>query len=264
MRRLKESTLQRMLERHKRWLDNDGASGQPMPRNAKGALARRAEFFLKDLTRVNFSNQDWSYAVFQECDLDDAEFWRADLQGTYFDRCDLPRASFVEATCYKTRFDKCRLRDANFSEAYLIDADLTHAMLQGAIFSRADLFGTRGNGNEVISFKVEDLDVCMIQGRVFVNTLAIAAADWSCIDWNASLHEAGELPSVLEMWQRWHRVVWQMYTKAFQPDDGPTSEDVGVIPHRSFPPLRRILTRGELDAPVQFTPAQDVSQESLV
>jgi hypothetical protein len=86
---------------------------------------------------------DGRYASFYDADLEDVYFNGSNLQGAVFQDADLDNANFgTDGIGY------CRVHSegADFTDASLEDADLTNAYLDGAIFDGADLSGAKLSG----------------------------------------------------------------------------------------------------------------------
>jgi len=94
----------------------------------------QADFSKADLRRVIAPKSVW-----EESNLDGADFQQADLNG----------ARFCQATLCNSHFDRCLLKGSVFEDAVLTNARLTNADLMGAIFDRADLSGAILEGSNL-------------------------------------------------------------------------------------------------------------------
>ena len=118
---VKPSTIAKILEKHKHWLNKDCADWYMMRANLSGA----------NLSGADLSGTDLSGADLSGANLSKAYLFNADLYGA-----NLFRASLIEANLARASLIK-----ANLSGADLSGADLFGANLFGVDLSRANLFG---------------------------------------------------------------------------------------------------------------------------
>ena len=116
--------LSKILELHKKWINNEPGGKQANLRGAdlwkadlRRADLRRADLWKADLRIADLRRADLRGAYLGEADLWRADLWRADLR-----RANLRRADLGEAN----------LGEANLGEANLRGADLRIANLKGA------------------------------------------------------------------------------------------------------------------------------------
>ena len=114
MEKLTQEQINKILEGHKHWLNED----------CKGWETMMADFSSCDLSDADLSYANLSYANLRYSNLRDANLRDADLSGANLSGADLSYAT---------------LRDANLRDANLSDADLSYSNLSGANLSDADL-----------------------------------------------------------------------------------------------------------------------------
>ena len=114
MKKLTQKQINKILEGHKHWLNED----------CRGWETMMADFSSCDLSGANLSDANLSGANLSGANLRYANLRGADLSGAYLRGADLSGAY---------------LRDAYLSDAYLRGADLSGANLSGADLSGANL-----------------------------------------------------------------------------------------------------------------------------
>jgi outer membrane protein OmpA-like peptidoglycan-associated protein len=97
----------------------------------------------KDMSRGNFSNQDFSNVTFQNVDGSRSNFSGANFSGAVFINSDFSRANFSGANLSHTRFQNVELSRATlnntcFPYAKIINSDLSRARLNGAVLIGTD------------------------------------------------------------------------------------------------------------------------------
>ena len=112
---MKTMLTQEILEKHKKWLDDEDGGERA---NLRGANLRDADLRGANLRGANFWDADLRGA-----NLRGANFWDADLRGANFWDADLRGANLRDAN----------LRDADLRDADLRDADLSNC--QGLLSS---------------------------------------------------------------------------------------------------------------------------------
>ena len=115
-----QEELNKILENHRHWLNEDCDGWEGMRANLYEANLRGANLRGADLRRANLS--------------------RANLYGANLGEADLSRANLYEANLHRAN-----LYEANLGEADLGGANLYEANLGEANLSRADLRGAKGN-----------------------------------------------------------------------------------------------------------------------
>ena len=114
MEKLTQEQINKILEGHKHWLNED----------CKGWETMMADFSSCDLSDADLSYANLSYANLRYSNLSGANLRDANLSGANLSYADLSDAT---------------LRDANLRDANLRDADLSYSNLSGANLSDADL-----------------------------------------------------------------------------------------------------------------------------
>ena len=108
--------INKVLELHKKWLNNDEGG-----------------------EHANLSNADLSYADLRDTDLSNADLSYADLSGANLGDANLSGANLSGANLSGANLSDADLRYANLSDANLSGANLSGANLSGANLSDADL-----------------------------------------------------------------------------------------------------------------------------
>ena len=130
---MEQAELKEILEKHKKWLNNEEGGEKA---DLSGAYLSGADLSGADLRRADLSGANLSCADLRGADLRRADLSYADLSGADLRRADLSGANLSCAD----------LRGADLSGAYLSYADLScadlrRADLRGASLRRADLRG---------------------------------------------------------------------------------------------------------------------------
>ena len=115
-----QEELDKIIEQHQHWLNEDCEGWENMRADLSGADLRGA-----DLSEADLSNADLSEADLSGADLRGADLSEADLSNADLSEADLSNAD---------------LRGADLRGADLRKADLSWADLRGAVFSVADKF----------------------------------------------------------------------------------------------------------------------------
>ena len=114
MKEVTRETLNKILEEHKHWIDEDCKNWEEM--------------------RADLRNADLHYANLRGADLHNADLRGTNLRGANLRGADLSGAYLSRANLYNAD-----LRDADLRDADLRGADLRGAVLRSADLSRADL-----------------------------------------------------------------------------------------------------------------------------
>ena len=133
MTELTREKLNKILEEHKHWIDEDCKNWEEMRADLRGANFHGADLHNADLSGANLLNADLRGANFHGADLHNA-----DLRG----------ANFHGANLYNAY-----LRGADLHNAYLSGANLLNADLRGADLHNADLSGANLLGADLRSAK---------------------------------------------------------------------------------------------------------------
>ena len=129
MKKLTQKQINKILEGHKHWLNED----------CKGWETMMADFASCDLRGVDLSYANLSGATFRDANLRDANFRDANLSYANLSYATLSGATFRDANLRDANFRDANLSDANFSGANLSDATFRDANLRNADFSGANL-----------------------------------------------------------------------------------------------------------------------------
>ena len=117
MKKLTQEQINKMLEEHKHWLNED----------CKGWETMRADFSSCDLRNANLRNANLSYS-----DLSYSDLRYANLSGANLRDADLCDADLRNADLRYANLSGANLRYANLCDAYLSGANLRNADLRGA------------------------------------------------------------------------------------------------------------------------------------
>ena len=133
-------SLEDILEKHKRWLNNEGG--------------KRADLMSVDLRSVDLSDVNLRSANLINADLTGADLTGADLSGSDLELANLSNAILIGAV----------LRSSNLNYSVLIktdltDADLTVAKLNGAILMNVKLNGANLNFTDLAGAKLSEADL---------------------------------------------------------------------------------------------------------
>ena len=115
-------SLEKLIESHKKWLDNEKSGKQLILENA-------------DLSYANLIGVDLSYANLRRTDLEGADLENANLENADLENADLIYTNLENADLRFTN-----LKNANLYNAYLKNADLRKANLIGANLYDANLY----------------------------------------------------------------------------------------------------------------------------
>ena len=126
MTELTREKLNKILEEHKHWINEDCKNWEEMRADLHNADLRDAYLHRANLYRAN---------------LRDADLHNADLSGADLHNADLRGANLCDACLYDADLRGIDLRGANLCDANLMSADLHDADLRGANLCCANLMG---------------------------------------------------------------------------------------------------------------------------
>lgn len=152
---MKTDELKIILEKHRKWLNNDGGERAELSSaNLSEADLRGADLGYAimsgtnlnhaDLRHTNLSDADMSYADLSHADMTGADMSYANLSGAELIYANLRHTDMTGADLGYANLSYADLSGANLSGANLSFADLTGANLRGANLIDADLSGTKG------------------------------------------------------------------------------------------------------------------------
>lgn len=168
--------FEEVMEAHKRYI-------QDYPNGDKEDLAT---FLESDLSHMNLSMYDFSYAVFNCCDLQNtilAEtiFDKALIANSIFRYSDISDSSFKEASITDSIFDCSNFEFTKFQQAKIDHTSFNNSDFHCAIFTNADVYYSSFNNanlcgtyfvNSSLSFskfKFANLSVTMLNDTTFNN-----------------------------------------------------------------------------------------------
>ena len=134
MTELTREKLNKILEEHKHWIDEDCKNWEEMR-----ADLRNADLRSTDLLNANLSGAD----------LRNADLRSTDLSGACLRNADLLNADLHGASLLNANLSGANLLNANLSGACLRDADLSGADLHNADFHGANLFNADLRGADL-------------------------------------------------------------------------------------------------------------------
>ena len=173
MKELTKEKLNKILEEHKHWINEDCKNWEEMRADLReanlsevnlrgadlrGAYLRGANLSRANLSRANLSDADLCGAILRganlsranlsRTNLSDADLRGADLRGAILRGANLRGANLSEANLRvadlsNANLHNADLRNANLRSAYLLNADLRGVDLRGAYLHNADLSGTK-------------------------------------------------------------------------------------------------------------------------
>ena len=156
MKKITQEELNEILEKHKKWLEDNevGERADLSVANLSGANLSVANLSVADLSGANLSRADLSGANLRWANLRVADLRWANLSGADLRGADLSGANLSVADLSGADLSVANLRWANLSVADLSGANLSGADLRGANLSGADLSGANLSGAKNISFPI--------------------------------------------------------------------------------------------------------------
>ena len=139
MKKLTREKLNKILEEHKHWIDEDCKNWEEMRAVLSGADLRGADLHYAVLSGANLLNAVLRGADLHRAVLSGADLRGADLRDADLSEADLRDADLRGADLHKADLRNANLRNANLSGAYLLNADLRGADFRGANLRNADL-----------------------------------------------------------------------------------------------------------------------------
>ena len=155
---IKQSTVNRALRLHLRWLRNE--------RHGKRLTVGLAISLKINWSKINLSSADLRYANLRSADLSYANLSSADLSYANLSSANLSSADLRYANLSYANLSSADLRRANLSRANLSSANLSSADLRSADLSRANLSSadlSYANLRWVSTINVKDLRVISCQ-----------------------------------------------------------------------------------------------------
>ena len=138
MNKLTKEKLNKILEEHKHWINEDCENWEEMRADLRNADLRDA-----NLSEANLYNADLSGADLRDADLSRANLSGANLRGADLSGAYLSGAYLRNADLNRANLSGANLRDADLNRANLSGANLRNADLREAILHNADLSGTK-------------------------------------------------------------------------------------------------------------------------
>ena len=156
---MKQQALNKILEKHKHWIDEDCDGWERLKANLSGA-----DLFGANLSGANLSGATLSGADLISANLSGANLYCADLYGANLRGANLSGADLSGADLRGADLSGADLRSAKLSGADLYDADLSGANLSGADLyganlRSADLYGANLYGANLLSARLYGADL---------------------------------------------------------------------------------------------------------
>ena len=144
MNELTKEKLNKILEEHEHWINEDCKNWDIMRADLSGADLsdsdlRGANLHDADLNRTNLSGANLHDADLNRANLNSAYLYNADLSGANLHDADLNRANLSSADLRSADLRSADLHNANLRSANLFNADLRGADLRGANLQYANL-----------------------------------------------------------------------------------------------------------------------------
>ena len=148
MKELTKEKLNKILEEHKHWINEDCKNWEEMRADLREVNLSRANLSEADLRRAYLRGANLRGANLSRANLSDADLRGADLRGAILRGANLSEANLSEvnlrvADLSNANLHNADLRNANLRSAYLLNADLRGVDLRGAYLHNADLSGTK-------------------------------------------------------------------------------------------------------------------------
>ena len=136
MTELTREKLNKILEEHKHWIDEDCKNWEEMRANLRRANLLNADLSGADLHNADLRGANLCGACLCDADLRGIDLRRADLRNA-----NLRNADLHDADLHDTDLRGADLRGANLCGAFLLNADLSGADFHSANLLNADLSG---------------------------------------------------------------------------------------------------------------------------
>lgn len=130
---MRQSEFKEIANEHKKWLESTGKVG------------RQANFSKVDLHEVLFEEEDFSYAIFKNCNLTGAK-----IINTKFVGVDLSNADLTFADIINSDFSHANLSKANFEGATLLNLNFNYVNL---------------NGTKLLGIRSDNIDFSFAEGK---------------------------------------------------------------------------------------------------
>ena len=150
MKTLTMEKLNKILEEHKHWINEDCKNWEEM----------RADLSDADLSGANLHNADLRGANLIGTYLLNADLYNAELRGANLHNADLSDADLSEANLLNADLMGADLRNVNLRGADLRGAKLRNADLRGACLSRANLTGADLRSTNLYNADLSETDLC--------------------------------------------------------------------------------------------------------
>ena len=139
MAELTRKKLNKIIEEHKHWINEDCKNWEEMRADLRRANLCDANLHRANLYGANLRGADLHNADLCGADLRNADLSGADLSGADLHNADLSGAGLCNADLHSTDLRRANLRNANLRNANLYDAFLLNTDLSGADFRSANL-----------------------------------------------------------------------------------------------------------------------------
>jgi hypothetical protein len=151
---MNKNELQKILELHKLWLNDDpnGVRANLRSADLSNADLRSADLYGADLYGADLIWADLRKADLRDAKLSNADLRKANLRGANLRGADLFGAYLIDANLRGANLRGADLIGADLIGADLSNADLRGADLRGAVLSNANLYGADLRGAKNVPF----------------------------------------------------------------------------------------------------------------
>ena len=132
MKKLTQEQINKILEEHKHWLNEDCEGWETMMADFSYCELNHTYLSGAVLSYANLRGADLSYADLSDANLRGANLHGANLHGAYLSCANLSYANLHDADLSEANLSFANLHDANLHGAYLSYANLSYANLHGA------------------------------------------------------------------------------------------------------------------------------------
>jgi hypothetical protein len=199
---MKQNEINRMLEKHKLWLNDEDSGVQA---DFRSANLEDANFRSANLQSANFENTLLRDANFEDAYLRDADFEGAYLSYTNFRGANFRFANLEDANFSGSNFEGAYLSGANFKGANLSGANLSNTNLYNVNFEGVNLSRAIGNNREVKSLQLGEYLVTILVGV----KIHIGCKEYSIEEWENFTDEEIEKmdDEALKWWKKWKEII---------------------------------------------------------
>lgn len=160
MTELTREKLNKILEEHKHWINEDCKNWETMKANLRDANLSRANLSEAALSGADLRGANLHNAILHGANLCRADLYDANLRGADLCEANLHGANLSEADLRNADFRRADLRNAILRGANLYNADLRGADLSDAALSGANLRGANLRGADLSNADLNEANLC--------------------------------------------------------------------------------------------------------